>query len=114
MGQTPLMYATLNNDSISVEMLLNAGANHQIGENDGYTPMDGANYNGFPDVLKILLQHNVPTSNKHNDGYTPIHRACWGSSEAHTKCIELLITIGNVNPLEMSGHDNTDTNQQQE
>lgn len=104
-GQTPLMYATLNNDSVAVDMLLQAGADATIAEAEGYTPMDAANFNGYFDVLSVLLKHGVNPSPRHSDGYTPLHRACWGSTDAHTECVRLLITVGLVDPLEMTGPD---------
>ena len=45
-GQTPLMAAVLMGSTKCTDFLLKQGADHTIGEKDGYTPVHGAAFQG--------------------------------------------------------------------
>ena len=82
-------------------MLLDHGANVEIGEQDGYTPMHGAGFQGRSEIADLLAKSGVPLSSKHKDGFTPIHRACWGKEQRHSDTVRVLLEAG-VNANEKS------------
>ena len=48
----------------------------KIGEENGYTPMHGAAFQGRYDVAQYLIQvAGLDPNDLHSDGYRPIHRA---------------------------------------
>lgn len=55
-GETPLMYATSINADFIVQMLLDAGADYTLTNNDGYTSLKVAEIKGY-DLVATLLQH---------------------------------------------------------
>lgn len=93
-GQTPLMTATLRGSARAVKVLLAAGADTTIPENDGYTPMHGAGFQGRAEVARLLLAHGLDPNDRHRDGYTPLHRACWGRQQRHTEMVRVLLEAG--------------------
>jgi ankyrin repeat protein len=98
-GQTCLMSAVLGGGSKVVKWCLLNGADHTIGENQGYTPMHGAGFQGRYDIAQMLIDHGLNPSDRHEDGFTPIHRACWGSTQNHAKTFEIFVLNG-VSPDE--------------
>ena len=93
-GQTPLMFSVLNGYVWAVKVLLEHGANVNIGEQDGYTPMHGAGFQGRAEIAQILADHGVSMTDKHRDGFTPFHRACWGTDRRHTETVEVFLKNG--------------------
>lgn len=85
----------------AVKVLLEHGANVEIGEQDGYTPMHGAGFQGRAEIARVLIEHGVPPSSKHKDGFTPLHRACWGKEQRHADTVRVLLEAG-VNAGELS------------
>merc|ERR1719223_1217236 len=92
--QTPLMFSVLSGNIEAVKILLEHGANTELGEQDGYTPMHGAGFQGRAEIAAILLDHGVPASSKHKDGFTPLHRACWGKEDRHADTVRVLLENG--------------------
>ncbi len=81
-GQTPLMASVLGGKTTAVKCLLTSNlVDVTIGENDGYTPMHGAGFQGRAAIAKLLIEHGIPVSAVHEDGFAPIHRACWGKEQ---------------------------------
>lgn len=94
-GQTCLMVASLVGNTEIVRYLLeNTDADKNIGENMGYIPVDGAAFQGQPDVMKLLLEAGMDGSYFHEDGFTPLHRACWGGEDGHVDTIRVLLEHG--------------------
>merc|ERR1712107_573528 len=56
-GQCPLMNAVLTGKVQSVRFLLDAGADTEVAEQDGYTPMHGAAFQGRTEIAKMLVAH---------------------------------------------------------
>jgi ankyrin repeat protein len=102
-GQTALMFSVLGGKVNAVELLLKAGADVTIGENDGYTPMHGAGFQGRAEIAKLLIDHGISVHDVHTDGYTPFHRACWGSEKRHTDTVRVFLEAG-VDP-DLPGRD---------
>lgn len=60
-------------------------------DDDLYTPLHRAAYNGHLDVMKSLLRHGADANAPTLDGWTPLHSACcWGKVEA----AQLLLKAG--------------------
>eukprot|EP00009_Paramoeba_aestuarina_P007528 CAMPEP_0201524030 /NCGR_PEP_ID=MMETSP0161_2-20130828/21071_1 /ASSEMBLY_ACC=CAM_ASM_000251 /TAXON_ID=180227 /ORGANISM="Neoparamoeba aestuarina, Strain SoJaBio B1-5/56/2" /LENGTH=180 /DNA_ID=CAMNT_0047923289 /DNA_START=93 /DNA_END=635 /DNA_ORIENTATION=+ len=93
-GQTPLMHAVLQGNVECVKVLLELGANPEIGEKDGYTPMHGAGFQGRAEVAKLLINKGLDPDPVHEDGYTPLARACWGNEQRHTDTAKVLLEAG--------------------
>jgi len=92
--QTPLMMSVLRGLDKSVKFLLKNGADVNIAEKDGYTPMHGAAYQGRVNIAKILHDHGVPLRVQHSDSHEPIVRACWGKEKRHTDTVEFFLENG--------------------
>ena len=58
-GQTPLMAASLAGAHLAVDRLLSLGADHSLGEKDGYNP-HGVAFQGRPEQARALVKHGVP------------------------------------------------------
>ena len=102
-GQSPLMNAVLSGNAAAVKVLLAAGADTSVAEQDGYTPMHGAGFQGRSEIAKLLIDHGLNPSDRHKDGYTPLHRACWGAEERHTETVRVLLEAG-VSPQEKANN----------
>ena len=74
-------------------MQRDAGADVTIGEENGYTPMHGAAFQGRHDVAKYLIQEGLNPNEPHTDGFRPIHRAAWGNDYKHTLTIRVLLKV---------------------
>lgn len=68
--QTVLGLAVWNNHLKMVQWLLNNGANVDIVDNQGWTPLMIAAYSGFTDIVTELLKHHPDTAKKNNRGLT--------------------------------------------
>eukprot|EP01064_Diplonema_japonicum_P026313 TRINITY_DN37732_c0_g1_i1.p1 TRINITY_DN37732_c0_g1~~TRINITY_DN37732_c0_g1_i1.p1 ORF type:complete len:217 (+),score=46.11 TRINITY_DN37732_c0_g1_i1:55-651(+) len=93
-GQSPLMLATLSGKTESVQALLDMGADPEVPEKDGYTPIHGSGFQGRPEIAQILIKHGVDPMSKHKDGYFPIHRALWGTEMRHTRTVQTFLEAG--------------------
>ena len=101
-GQTPLMASVLGGNDLAVKCLLESkDVDVNIGENDGYTPMHGAGFQGRAKIAKMLIAHGISMSDVHSDGFTPLHRACWGREKRHTSTVKTFLKAG-VDPDEKS------------
>lgn len=89
------MMGTLQGKFHAVQMLLHAGADVNIGENDGYTPIHGAGFQGRADIARLLVkQGGMNPNDRHADGYTPMHRAIWGKERRHAETVKVLLELG--------------------
>ena len=88
------MMSVLMGRTKAVKLLLAAGADTTIPEQDGYTPMHGAGFQGRGSIAKLLINHGLNPSDMHKDGFTPIHRACWGMEKRHTATVRVLLEHG--------------------
>jgi len=94
-GQTLLMQSVLHGKEKCVEYLLKRGADVNIAEAKGYTPMHGAAFQGRANIAKMLLDHGCSLRTKHEgDGYEPAVRSCWGSNERHVETLKFFLDNG--------------------
>lgn len=93
-GQTTLMQAVLGIKNLSVQFLIDQGADCTIGEASGYTPMHGAGFKGNAEAVHILFEAGCDPSEMGADGFTPIHRACWGGEKEHTATVKAYLEVG--------------------
>ena len=94
-SQTAIMGATLRGHKSIVEECLELGADLTIAEQDGYTPMHGAGFQGRPEIAALLItKGKMDPQDTHKDGYQPIHRACWGREQRHADMVAVLIKAG--------------------
>jgi hypothetical protein len=49
-----------------------------VTDQDGYTPIHGAAFQGRAIVAKTLMHHGANPETLHEDGFSALHRACWG------------------------------------
>eukprot|EP01006_Ploeotia_vitrea_P006657 TRINITY_DN14290_c0_g1_i1.p1 TRINITY_DN14290_c0_g1~~TRINITY_DN14290_c0_g1_i1.p1 ORF type:complete len:211 (+),score=23.78 TRINITY_DN14290_c0_g1_i1:25-633(+) len=98
-GRTPLMAAVLEGSEDMVDYLLqNNKVDASIGEENGYTPMHGAGFQGRANIARKLIEFGLDANPLHEDGYRPIHRACWGGTEQHTDTVKVFLEEGKVDP----------------
>ena len=54
-------------------------------DEDGYSPLHRASYNGHADVVRILLERGADVTAVTEDGWQPLHCACrWGEYLEYT------------------------------
>jgi len=65
--------AAMNGDLDEVERLVvDCGANPNIQDNDGYTPLHSAAENCHVGVVRVLLDHGADPTIRDNEGRTPL------------------------------------------
>ena len=78
-GYTPLFQAVFSHKINAVHMLLEAGANPKLRNNQGFNALDAAAYSGCVRCVEMLLKHGAVSPHVvGRDGYTALHRAIWG------------------------------------
>jgi hypothetical protein len=78
-------------------VLLANKADWKIGEEDGYTCLHGAGFQGRAGVARAAISFGLPPDDLHQDGYRPLHRAAWGNSKGHAdtmRCLPLAWALG--------------------
>jgi len=89
-GQTPLYWASdgLNSqDGSVVRLLLEHGADMNVQDDDGWTPLHRASFFGALEVVRVLLEHGADVEVKIDSGETALQAAAEGG---HDKVVELL------------------------
>ncbi len=74
-----------------VHILINAGANVNIGDDNNYTPLYNASKNGHSRVVEILLQADAEIDNPEIDGRTPL---CASVFYKQPRITDILINAG--------------------
>jgi hypothetical protein len=97
-GQTPLMAACLAGHADVVMALLEAGADPSVGEQQKYTCLHGAGFQGRASVIRAIHASRfagvVPNAPHEDDGFAPIHRAAWGREPRHAEALQAFLDIG--------------------
>lgn len=76
-GVTPLVFATINDDTTMVETLLKNDADPDIAPYDGKTPLILATLNNNLKIGELLLQYDADTEKVDNEGLTPLIYAAY-------------------------------------
>lgn len=79
-GDTALVWGSEMGSTESVKLLLQAGANADIVEYDGWSPLHWAATNGHVEICKLLLEHGAHIDALDNHGATPRD---WAISRGH-------------------------------
>lgn len=87
-GWTPLLYASAQGYPTIARMLLDAGANPDIGNVHGITPLMYSAWYGNVDICKILLDHQVSVNAQDVYGMTALIVA---SRDGHIEIAKLLL-----------------------
>jgi ankyrin repeat protein len=99
------------NDLSRVRRLLERGANVDVVDNSGWTPLHVAAHHGHRDIVALLLRSGANVDAVDNNGWTPLHHA---AHDGHRDIVALLLEGGaNVNaatnngrtPLHVAAHD---------
>jgi ankyrin repeat protein len=73
--ETAMHFAVIQGHIEIVKQLLDASANPNITDKDGYTPLSFAASEGEKDILQLLLDRGAKIDLANNDGLTPLHVA---------------------------------------
>ena len=86
------------------ELLRDAGANLEAGDQIGYTILHLAARDGFPELISLLVQARVNLDARSNVGTTALHRAARVSDKRAEDCVDVLLAGGaSVNARDSSG-----------
>ena len=81
-------------DIEKVRLMLAAGINPNSADGDGRTPLYRAAWNGYAEVVKLLLAAPGIDVNKANrSGWTPLYQAAW---DGHAEVVKLLLAAPGV------------------
>ena len=78
-------YIKENNIS-EVKLLLDHGADVNVKDEDGETPLFCASNNGHKEIVKLLLEHGADVNAKNNYGNSPLHCV---SEKGHTEIVNI-------------------------
>ena len=93
-GTTPLLMAVEGQkfeDGSVLRLLLEHGADVNVPNNTGWTPLHRASCNGAPEVVRLLLEHGADINVPNKDGWTPLHLA---SSKKGPEVVRVLLEHG--------------------
>ena len=89
-GETPFHWASEGQnprDGSVVRLLLEHGADINVQNNGGRTPLHTASWNGALEVVRVLLEHGADVEVKSEYGWTALQEA---ADEGHDEVVELL------------------------
>ena len=80
-----------SHDPRIVQRALDAGADVNMKDEDGHTPLHWACTYGNEEICRLLLEHGADPNARDDNGRTPLHWACLYN---HTAIVRLLIEHG--------------------
>ncbi|ETV99114.1 hypothetical protein, variant 3 [Aphanomyces invadans] len=84
------MCIIMGNKSLT-RRLVEAGANVELRDAEGMTPLIWATIRGFLEVVGLLLHHGADVNGKDNTGMTALHVACF---KGYTDLVDFLLHTG--------------------
>ncbi|KAI1722541.1 ankyrin repeats (3 copies) domain-containing protein [Ditylenchus destructor] len=88
-GETALHVAALSKSDIEcAQMLLKSGAQPNVKQSDGQTPLHIASRSGNVDMIRLMLSEGADPQIKANNGETPLHVA---AKNCHFGVVELIL-----------------------
>ena len=100
-GKTPLYAAAFGGHVESAKLLIEAGANLEIADENGCTPLYVAVEEGHTAVVELLINAGANIEAANTYGNMPLHEAVW---EEQTTVIEILLQAGaNINTCDAFG-----------
>ena len=103
-GTTPLYHACEGGRYTITKLLLDAGADVELGKKDSWKPIHGAVYNYHAKVTALLIAKgaNLNTPNKELKDYTPLHIAI-STKRPNLEIVEMLAAKADVNCKNTNG-----------
>jgi hypothetical protein len=82
-----LSWAAIRGDAVSTRALLEAGADLEVADQDGKTPLILAATGGDPTTVSLLLEQGADRQAKDNNGLTALD---WAQKRKRTEIVKLL------------------------
>jgi ankyrin repeat protein len=103
-GTTPLYHACEGGRYTITKLLLDAGADVELGKKDSWKPIHGAVYNYHAKVTALLIAKgaNLNTPNKELKDYTPLHIAI-STKHPNLEIVEMLAAKADINCRNTNG-----------
>ena len=86
-----LVSAAAEGNAASVKALIERGAEIEVLENDGWTPLTIAAREGHLEVVKLLLEKGANVNKSEGGGHTALF---WANRNHHQQVIEYLLSKG--------------------
>ena len=90
-ARTPLYYETRRGHTQVVRLLIEAGADVNLGNSEGRTPLHNAVSGGHCEIVKLLIAAGANLNARAKNVITPLHSAIWGG---HLAAAKLLVEAG--------------------
>ena len=89
--ETALAVAAENDHLHIVRYLVDQGADMEMADGHGWTPLMAASFNGHVEVVRCLLEQGANRDKANNGGYTSLH---WAANKGHLEIAKLLMVYG--------------------
>lgn len=100
----PLVIAIIRDDPKMVRVQLEAGADPNECDDDGFTPLMAAAIFSRKEIIRILLEHGVNVNAKTKEGHTALVYASFFSD---SECVKMLVDAGADLSTPRFRHDNS-------
>ena len=92
--ETPIHFAAQHNRVGAIELLLASGADPNVHDKDGWTPLHYATQNVYMEALqKLLLSEKIDVNARNRAGWTPLHIA---SKMGNAEIVEILLATNQI------------------